>query len=66
MELNENNISTILVWVYTILAPYIAANMSQDQFITIGTAFVGLCLAVWSAYNPNQMELLGNDSLQVN
>ena len=66
MELNENNISTILVWIYTILAPYIASNMSQDQFVVIGTAFVGLCLAIWSAYNPNQMEILGNNNLQVN
>ena len=61
MDLNENNVSTILVWVYVVVAPYLSAYMSQEQFITIATAVIGLMLAIWSAYNPNQMEILGNE-----
>ena len=60
MELNENNISTILVWIYMIIGPYIASYMNQDQFIVIGTAVFGLILAIWSAYHPNNMNILGN------
>lgn len=60
MELNENNISTILVWIYMIIGPYIASYMNQDQFVVIGTALFGLILAIWSAYNPNNFEFLNN------
>ena len=57
----EGNLSTILVWIYVIIAPYIATYMSQDQFVTIMTAVVGLIITIWSAYNPNSFKFLGND-----
>ena len=60
MENLEGNISTILVWIYVIIAPYIAQYMTQDQFITIATALIGLLLTIWSAYNPNTFKFLGN------
>ena len=50
------NISTIAVWVYVILAPYIATYISQDVFLAI----VGIILAVWSSSNPNSFKILGN------
>lgn len=56
----EGNLSTILVWIYVIIAPYIATYMSQDQFVTIMTAVVGLIITIWSAYNPNSFKFLGN------
>ena len=56
----EGNLSTILVWIYVIIAPYIATYMSQDQFVTIMTAIVGLIITIWSAYNPNSFKFLGN------
>jgi hypothetical protein len=58
----QGNLSTILVWIYCIIAPYIAQYMSQDQFVTIMTALVGLIVAIWSAYNPNSFKFLGNDT----
>ena len=60
MENLQGNLSTILVWVYVIIAPYIATYMSQDQFVTIMTAVVGLIITIWSAYNPNRFKFLGN------
>ncbi len=53
----ENNISTILVAIYAVLAPYIAQYMSQEVFIAI----CGLILVIWSAYNPNTMKIFNND-----
>ena len=52
------NISTIAVWVYVILAPYIATYISQDVFLAI----VGIILAVWSSANPNSFKILGNQN----
>ena len=60
MDNLQGNLSTILVWVYVIIAPYIATYMSQDQFVTIMTAIVGLIVTIWSAYNPNSFGFLGN------
>lgn len=50
------NISTVAVWVYVILAPYIATYISQDVFL----ALVGIIIAVWSSSNPNDFKFLGN------
>ena len=58
----QGNLSTILVWIYCIIAPYIAQYMSQDQFVTIMTALVGLIVAIWSAYNPNSFKFSKNSS----
>ena len=57
----QGNLSTLLVWVYVLIAPYIATYMSQDQFVTIMTAVVGLIVTVWSAYHPNSFQFLGNE-----
>lgn len=57
----KGNLSTILVWVYVIVAPYLADYMTQDQFVTLMTAIIGICLAVYSSYNPNSFKFLGND-----
>ena len=61
----QGNLSTILVWIYVIIAPYIATYMSEDQFVTIMTAVVGLSITIWSAYNPNSFEFLGNKAEEV-
>lgn len=60
MENLQGNLSTVLVWIYVIIAPYIATYMSQDQFVTIMTAVVGLIITIWSAYNPNSFKFLDN------
>lgn len=53
----EGNISTIAVWAYVILAPYIAQYVSQEVFI----ALVGIIIAIWSSANPNTFKFLKND-----
>ena len=60
MDNLHGNLSTVLVWIYVIIAPYIATYMSQDQFVTIMTAVVGLIITIWSAYNPNSFKFLDN------
>lgn len=64
MEFNQNNISTIS----TMIAPFIVTLLASfginiDQTITI--AFIGaifeLILLIWSAKNPNEMKVFGNE-----
>lgn len=57
-----NNLSTIAVWVWVIVSPYIADYFTQDQFVTLFVAIIGLILAVYSSYNPNTFKFLGNDA----
>lgn len=57
MDNLQGNISTIAVFIYTILAPYIAQYISQEVFLAI----FGVILVLWSAYNPNTFKFLGND-----
>lgn len=59
----KNNLSTIAVWVYVIIAPYISQYITQDQFATLLVAVVGLCIAIYSSANPNTMKSLGNDKV---
>ena len=56
------NISTIAVWLYVILAPYISQYITQDVFL----ALVGIVLAVWSSANPNSFHFLNNDHASCN
>ena len=57
-----NNLSTIAVWVWVIVSPYIADYFTQDQFTTLFVAIIGLIIAVYSSYNPNTFKFLGNDN----
>ena len=57
----EGNASTILTWIWVIVAPYLSEYFTQDQFVTVGIAIVGLIIAVWSSYNPNTFRFLKND-----
>ena len=56
MDNLQGNVSTIAVFIYAILAPYIAQYVSQEAFIAI----CGLIVVLWSAYNPNTFAFLGN------
>lgn len=58
----KGNVSTILTWVWVIVAPYLADYFTQESFVTLGVAIVGIVIAVWSSCNPNSFEWLGNDS----
>lgn len=57
----KNNLSTIAVWVYVVIAPYVSEYITQDQFVTLIVAIIGLCIAVYSSANPNTFKRLGND-----
>lgn len=57
----EGNASTILTWIWVLVAPYLADYFTQDQFVTVGIAIIGLVIAVWSSYNPNTFKFLDND-----
>ena len=58
--LTKENLSTIFVWLWVIVGPYIVEYVSQDQFVALGVAIVGIIAAVYSSKNPNTMERLGN------
>lgn len=57
----KGNVSTLLKFAYMILAPYLIQYMTEDQFMTIGAAVIGLIIAIVDAYYPNTMKILGND-----
>ena len=56
MDNIQGNVSTIGVMIWTVLCPYISQYVSQDVFLAI----FGLLIVLWSAYNPNTFEWLGN------
>lgn len=58
----KGNVSTILTWVWVIVAPYLADYFTQESFVTLGVAIVGIVIAVWSSCNPNSFKWLGNDN----
>ena len=57
----QGNVSTILTWIWVLVAPYLGEYFTQDQFISIGLAIIGLIIAVWSSYHPNTFKFLDND-----
>ncbi len=63
MEITQGNISTIAVWIYVIIAPYVTAyGITQELFVAFFVAVAGIILAVWSSKNPNTFAFLGNQS----
>ena len=62
MDNLTGNISTIAVWIYVILAPYISQYITQDVFL----ALIGIVIAVWSSANPNDFSFLNNDTKPCN
>ena len=61
MDNPQGNISTILKFAYMILAPYIVQYMTEDQFMVIGTAVIGLIIAIVDAYYPNTFKIFKNN-----
>lgn len=51
--LSKENLSTIFVWLWVIVGPYLSAYLSQDQFVTLGIIIIGIAGAVYSSKNPN-------------
>lgn len=61
MDNLQGNISTILKFAWCILAPYIVQYITEDQFMVIGAAVIGLVIAIWDAYNPNTFKIFKNN-----
>ena len=57
----KGNLTTILMYVWVLVSPYIAKYVTQDQFIALGTAIVGIVIAIVSSYYPNTFKFLNND-----
>lgn len=62
MEITQNNISTVIMWAYVVLTPYISQYISQEQFLQLSWVLIGVAGAIWSSKNPNTIQWLGNAS----
>lgn len=63
MEFTQGNISTLAVWLYVLISPLLVKygiNIDETTFTTFFIALVGIILAIWSSYNPNTFQFLGN------
>lgn len=63
MELDKNNLSTIFVFVYMLIAPLLVKygiDINQEIFVSAMVALVGLIGAIYSAIHPNKIEAFGN------
>lgn len=60
----KNNVSTIATWIYVLIAPYVAKYFTQDQFVTLVIAIVGLAIAIYSSKHPNTMAILKNNKTE--
>ena len=63
-ELNKENLSTIFVLVYMLIAPILVKygyEINQEVFVSAMVAIVGLLGAIFSANNPNTLGVFGND-----
>lgn len=57
----NGNLSTIAVWIWVFISPYLTDYITQDQFSTLFVAIVGLIIALYSSYNPNSFKFLNNE-----
>lgn len=62
IEITEGNITTIAVWLYTIIGPsyLVTYGLDQGTFTTLFVIIVGIILNVWSSSKPNTISFLGN------
>lgn len=69
MDLNKNNISTIIVWLSAILTPIIIQYGIQIDETTLTAILWGaylLIATIYSSYHPNKLEILGNAPTNIN
>ena len=60
----QNNVSTIISFLWVFIAPYLANYFTKDQFITLVLAIISVAILVWSAFNPNRMGIFGNKEVE--
>ena len=56
----KNNLSTIAVILYGVLAPYLAQYLTAEQFSALFIAICGVMIICYSACHPNTMPIFGN------
>ena len=56
----KNNLSTIAVLIYGVLAPYLAQYLTQEQFSALFIAICGVIIICYSAKHPNKLGIFGN------
>ena len=64
MDLDKNNLSTIFILIYAIIAPYLVRygiEIDQATFVTAMVALVGLIGVIFSAIHPNHIDAFGNE-----
>ena len=69
MDYDINNLSTIFVFIYMLIAPILVKygyDIKQEVFVSAMVAIVGLIGAIISAKNPNTMGALGNAPTPIN
>ena len=59
--LSKENLSTIFVWLWIIIGPYLVEYMNRDQFVALGVVIVGIIGAIYSSKHPNKLSILGNN-----
>lgn len=63
--MDTNNISTIAMWIASIICPTIAAYgiiIDPTLMTTLIAAIINIIIAVWSSRNPNTFKFLGNNT----
>ena len=69
MELNENNISTIVSMIVPFLTYLIAqifgVTVDQAMLAMFLTAVIELVILIWSARNPNKLGIFGNSPVEL-
>lgn len=62
IQITEGNITTIAVWIYTIIGPtyLVTYGLDQGTFTTLFVIIVGVILNIWSSSRPNTIAFLGN------
>ena len=57
----KGNFSTILTWIYFLIGPILLKyGITQDIFMSLAYAIIGVIIAIWSSKNPNTFAWLGN------
>ena len=69
MELNQNNLSTIISMIVPFVAYVIAKvcgfDVDEAMLTMFITGVVELIILIWSAKNPNQLGIFGNKPVEL-
>ena len=64
--MNVNNVSTYATWtaivvlILQMICRYFNIQIGENDLTIIANAIITLVIAIWSSYNPNAIQWLGN------